>query len=296
VTILDELGQHLAPFAFEGIEFPARDISTSFGHDSAQHKGFGQRGADIETTGPKAEGVRVRAVLMNGLRGWTGPKLWPDQYQRLVRALKTTPEGLLTHPTRGVMTVHFDEGSEDIEVQNRRGLVLGLSFTEQNGESELLEMASATDDPGSAMLAAAADVDALAPTDASVTRSLLDETQSALDFIEAETRSFAEVVSTLDALAADVQTRFDDPAAAVVDAHPYRAALYAMQSATLAYRESALGDAPRTYVVPEESSLARIAAHPDVYGNASRQSDLARANRVPDPARVPAGTVLRVVT
>lgn len=295
MAILDELGQHLAPFAFEGIEFPAKDISTTFGHDSAKHAGYGQRGLDVETTGPKAETVKVRAVLMNDLRGWTGPKLFPEQYQRLLRALKTTPEGLLTHPTRGVMTVHFDDGSEEIEVQNRRGLVLSLSFTEQNGESELLEMASATNDPGSAMLATAADVDASKPSAASSTTSLVEETQAALDFLEAETRSFAQAVTTLDALATDVQTRLEDPAAASVDAHPYRAALYAMQSATRAYRESALGHAPRTYVVPEESSLARIAAHPDVYGDASRQSDLARNNHVPDPSYVPAGTVLMVV-
>lgn len=291
----DELGRNLAPFAYEGIEFPAEDVSTTFGHDSAQHKGFGQRGADIETTGPKAEGVRVRAVLMNGLRGWTGPKLWPDQYQRLVRALKTTPEGLLTHPTRGVMTVHFDEGSEEIKAPRRRGVSFTLTFTEQNGESELLEMAAATDDPASAMQTAAEDVDASKPEAAGATTALADEVQDALDFLEVSSRSFAEAVTRLDALAENVRARLDDPAAAAVDAHPYRAALYAVQAATVRYRETYVGAAPRTFTVPEESSLARIAARPDVYGDARRQSDLARANHVPDPSRVLAGTVLLVV-
>jgi len=291
----DELGRNLAPFAYEGIEFPAEDVSTTFGHDSAQHKGFGQRGADIETTGPKAEVVRVRVVMENGLRGWRGPKLWPDQYQRLARALKTTPEGLLTHPTRGVMTVHFDEGSEEIKAPRRRGVSFTLTFTEQNGESELLEMVSATSDPGPAMLAAAADADAVKPSGARASTPLTTEVENALDFLEASSRSFAEAVTTLDALARAVRTRIDDPAAAAVDAHPYRAALYAVQAATVRYRETYVGAAPRTFTVTEESSLARIAAHPDVYGDARRQSDLARANRVPDPSRVPAGTVLRVV-
>lgn len=295
MAIVDELGRNLAPFAYEGIEFPAEDVSTTFGHDSARHQGFGQRGADIETTGPKAETVKVRAVLHNGLRGWRGPKLFPDQYQRLMRALKSTPEGLLTHPTRGVMTVHFDDGSEEIKAPHRRGLSLTLTFTEQNGESELLEMASATDDPGSAMLAAAADVDTWKPTGARATTSLAADVQSALDFLEGATRSFAEAVTTLDALVAGVRARLDDPAATVVDAHPYRTALYAVQSATRTYRETYTGAAPRSYTVPEESSLARIAAHPDVYGDASRQVDLAQANHVPDPSRVPAGTVLQVV-
>lgn len=291
---VDELARYLAPFAFEGIEFPARDISTAFGHDSAKHSGYGERGADIETTGPKAKVVRVRAVLMNGLRGWTGPKLWPDQYQRLMRALETTPEGLLTHPTRGVMTVHFDDGSEDIEVQTRRGLIIGLSFTEQRGESELLEMASATADPGDAMLSAAAEADEAKPPAVEVATPLVDEVQSALAFLEGGVRAFAETATTLDALATEVRERVEDPAAAVVDAHPYRQALFAVQSALVTYRAQYVGG-QRTFVVTEESSLARVAAHPDVYGDAHRAPDLARANHVPDPSRVPAGTVLVVV-
>ena len=287
----DELAQTTAPFTYEGVEFPATEITTSFGHDSAQHKGFGTRGADIETTGPKPEVIRVKAVLLNGLRGWRGAPLYPDTYQRLLRALKSTPEGILSHPTRGAMVVHFDEGSEEIRPVERRGVYLTLSFTEQQGTAELLEMASVRADAGAEMLAAATTADAAKPDGLD---AILDDVEAALTYLEDTSRTFAEAVTTLDALSRGIEDRLADPSAAAVEMHPFRDAMWSLQTATLRYRERYTATTTRAYTVPEDAGLARIAASPDVYGDASRAPDLLAANTILDPSLVPAGTTLVV--
>ena len=292
MSLTDDLGRTLSTAAYDGVEFPAAGLTTEGGHDSAKHQGYGQRGADIETTGPQPEAVRCRAVMQNGLRGWSGPALYPTQYQRLLRALRSTPEGFLTHPTRGVMTVHVDHFSEVVSETSRRGVVLELAFTEQRGESDLLEMApptaSALDDAATAAAAA----DATRPAAVTVRTSLTEEVAAARGFVEAAGRTEAQARARVGALLAEVEARAADPAAAASSAHAYRAALTATLSAVLRYRASALAASGRTHVVLEEASLARIASDPRVFGDASRAAELARANVVLDPSRVPVGTVL----
>lgn len=295
MAITDDLGRALSVWAWEGIEFPGEDATTTFGHDSVQHKGFGQRGANVETTGPKPLVTRVRAVLVNGLRGWRGESLFPQTWERLTRSLASTPEGLLTHPTRGVFTAHFDEATEEIRVRERRGLSVSLSFTEQNGEADVLTFAPTDAAPAAAALASAQTADAARPTGARNTRSLADEVAAAVAFLDSTMRTSAEVTARFEGILASIETRIADPAAVVSTAHSFRSALYATRGAVLRYRRQYLGGGRRSYVTPVEASLAQIAADPAVYGDASRAVDLARANTVPDPSRVPANTRLVVV-
>ncbi len=287
----DDLAQTTAPFAYEGVEFPATDIATSFGHDSAQHKGYGTRGADIETTGPRPEVIRVTAVLVNGLRGWRGDPLYPVVYQRLLRALRERPEGFLTHPTRGALEVHFDEGSEVIRPVERRGVTITMTFTEQRGTAELLEMAAVRADAGAEMVAAAQTADAARPAEVDEIGPLV---QDVLTFCESASRTFAEAATRLDAVVRGVEARLADPAATAVEFHPYREALWSVQTATLRYRDEYTAGSTRTYVVPAATTLPEIAASPDVYGDPNRATDLLRANTILDPTLVPAGTTLVV--
>lgn len=293
---MDDLKRTLAPFAYEGVEFPGEDPSTTSGHDSARHQGFGTRGADIESTGRKAIGVRVKAVLVNGLRGWRGDPLYPDVYQRLLRALETTPIGLLSHPTRGVFTVHVDDIAEEIRAPQRRGVYLSLAFTEQGGAAGLPDLLRQPQgDPATTARAAAAVVDTTTPTGAAPKPSLLASLDAALGYLEAQSRTAAEAVTALDALLVDIRARLDDPAAAVVEAHPYRGALGAVRSAMLSYRARYTEASRRTLIVPETMSLARVASMPEAYGDPRRAADLLRANVIPDPSRIPAGTALVLV-
>lgn len=293
MTILDELGRTLAPAAFEGVEFPCAGLATDGGHDSAKHSGYGQRGADIETTGPQAASIRCRAVMMNGLRGWTGDvPLYPVQYQRLLRALQANPEGFFTHPSRGLMTVHVDRFSEVIAETTRQGVVLDLSFTEQRGISDSVEMAAA---PASALdeaATAAEAADAARPSTVRVSTTLASEVAAVRAFLEAAERTETQARGRLGSLLSRIETRIADPAAAVVSGHAYRVALASTRAAVLVYRDRALATSGRTFVVTEEVSLARIASDPRVFGDAARGAELARANLVLDPSRVPVGTVL----
>lgn len=288
----DEIGRNLSLCAYEGVMFPGVDIETSLGHDSARHQGYGLRGSDIETTGPKAVTVSMRAVMKNGLRGWTGPALFPDQYARLVRTLESTPEGLLTHPTRGLMLVHFDDAKEVINVRERRGVELTLSFTDQRGESELIDFAPTSTAPDVAMQSAAEEVDALAPTGAA---PLAPNIESTLSYLDASPRSYLDATARLDALVATVQSAMVAPSASSADAHEYRVALQSLLGATLAYRARYTTSGQRTVVVPVEMSLARFAALPEVFGDPRRAAELLRSNAITDPSRIPAGTRLTVV-
>ncbi len=288
----DEIGRNLSLCAYEGVLFPGADIETAIGHDSARHQGYGIRGADIETTGPKAVTVSMRAVMKNGLRGWTGPALFPDQYARLVRTLESTPEGYLTHPTRGLMLVHFDDAKELINVRERRGLELTLSFTEQRGESELIDFAPTSTAPDVAMQSAAAEADALAPAGSPSLAPSVDDT---LSYLDAAPRSYLDVTARLDALVRSTQAAMVTPGASSSDAHEYRVALHSLLGATLAFRARHTTSGQRVIVVPAEMSLARVAALPGVFGDPRRAAELLRSNAITDPSRIPAGTRLTVV-
>lgn len=290
----DDLRENLTRFAWNGIEFPGTDISTAFGHDLARHAGYGERGADFEPTGPKPEATRVRAVLQNGLRGWRGDKLFPTVYRRLVRELRRGAEGTLTHPTRGTFRAVFDDGTEEIKPLERQGVMLSLSFSEQRGSAGLFEGAArVVQEPGAAMLSAATTAVDAAPTAVVGAVTLVDDAGGFLAWAEDTSRTVAELTAGVDAFQSRVLAMLDDPAAAVIDAHPFRGAVWALSSATADYRARAI-PAARSVRVPTTMSLARVAALPEAYGDARRARDLARANTIPNPARVPAGTVLIV--
>ena len=73
--------------------------------------------------------------------------------------------------------------------------------------------------------------------------------------------------------------------------HDYRVALARTLAATLRYRDEYLGvSEPETLTLPETMGLARAAWL--AYGDPSRTAELAARNRIPDPAEIPAGTVL----
>lgn len=301
----DDLRRTLSAFSWEGIEFPGEDCSTTFGHDSAQHKGFGTRGADVETTGPKAKVVRVKAIFINGLRGWTGEDpLYPNTYQRLVAALEANPNGLLGHPTRGAFEAHFDEGTEEIRAPQRRGLTITLQFTEQAGSAELDNMEwTVVGQPADEVLAAAAVADAAVPSGLMATladvldgyASLREQAVDVLRVLDEAGDSYVAALSTLEEYGRDLKRLLDDPASTVVEANPFCVAINRTLAAVTRLREDFRGATARQYVVPSDAPLAMIAADPDVYGDASRAPELAAANVILTPWLVRAGTVLTVV-
>jgi len=292
--VTDQLKKHFARWSFEGVDFPATEHETEGGHDSATHSPY--LGAQqIETTGPRAYKTTVQVPLHSGV-AWP-EELFPTTYRRLIRAFEENPKGLLTHPTRGAFVAHVDSWKEVGRGERRDGLVLSVQFTEDAGQSEVLDFATGDQaDPGEAALARAAEADAEAPSGASASATVVASVTAALEYLEAADRTRLQATGTFDRLLADLGARLADSAASPAASHAYRYALERTRAAVFDYRERYLGNArPRTYVVPFPMSVAMIAAMPEVYGDARRGPDLLAANALRDPANVPAGTVLQVV-
>lgn len=290
---MSALSDSLSDWAWEGVVFPASETSVEWGHDSARHQGYRQRGADVETTGQKPRAVTVTIPLRNGIR-WTGPeRLYPETYLHLREALKT-PEGYLTHPTYGLMTAHVDSVRERIDPMRPDGLDLEVTFTEQRAESQELELTLARSaSPADAALSSAQQVDAegAAVDGRADTTSLAAAITEAFDYLDSAQRSSTEVASSLGELVADVESRLSDPAGMVSTAFEYRSALSRTRAALLDRRAQYLGsDAALTVTIAEDMSLARAAVV--AYGDASKASQLAGRNRIDDPTLIPAGTVL----
>lgn len=291
---VDALAEHLSPFSYEGVPFPASETTLSAGHDSAKHAGYRQRGADVETTGPKPKVIKVKVPLYNGLRGW--PEVaFPQTFERLTQALDGTPEGTLTHPTRGALTVHVDDWSEAFEGKTKDGLTLEITFTEQRGASRLVDFDLAAA-PADVAIAQAAAVEAAAAGLGLVDRFLgfVDDVTAVMDELASADATMTQAIATADALVRRCQEDADDPAFAASQFFPLRGALGATTAAVAARVEERRGDRPGTFRLPVAMSVAEVAAHPDVYGDAARMGDLLAVNVLADPSEIPAGTVLLV--
>ena len=88
---MSDLSRTLASWTYENVPFPATETRVEWGHDSAKHQGYGQRGTDIETTGQKPRVITATIPLRNGLR-WPGERLYPETYLKLREAFKTAAE------------------------------------------------------------------------------------------------------------------------------------------------------------------------------------------------------------
>lgn len=295
-----ELSRTLAPYAYEGVEFPGADTRVAWGHDSAKHQGYLQRGQVSETTGRRARVFTVKVPLRNGLR-WDGAKrLYPETYLDLREKLKVAL-GFLTHPTYGLVPVHLDDVQETLDPTRPDGLDLDLTFTEQDGDAQELELSltgpnASTPSEAAAARAEEADVAAAAlaaDNEGWTWASLAGEVSAALDYLEAEARSYADALSRFTGLADELRLRMADPVAATTEGHDLRVALTRCLAATEAHRAEYLGaEQPETVTLPEDMGLARAALY--AYGDPTRGADLAARNRIPDPALIPAGTELVV--
>lgn len=295
---MSDLSSTLAPYVYEGVEFPGTETRVAWGHDSAKHQGYLQRGQVSEPTGRRARVFTVRVPLRNGIR-WSGPKrLYPETYLDLREKLKVAL-GFLTHPTYGLVEVHLDDVVETIDPTRPDGLDLDLTFTEQDGDAQELELAltgpaASTPSEAAAARAEAADTAAaaLAATNEGWTwASLSSEVSDAFDHLQEAERPFTDAAATFGSLSDSIRARMVDPAAAGAEGHDLRVALSRCLASVEAYRAEYLGaEEPETVTLPEAMGLARAALF--AYGDPTRGADLAARNRIPDPTLIPAGAVL----
>lgn len=292
---IDLLQEHLLTFTLEGVSFPALDTSLSAGHDAARHKAYRQRGEDVEDTGPKAKTFRVKVPLYASVR-WPVRRLFPDVYRELVPVLEQGGDVQLIHPTRGLVTVHVDDWTETFEGRTKDGLTLEIVFGEQRGEAQRLRDFAPVRRPEVEATAAAVAAEEAAAELGLLARleGFADDVADVMDELAAADTALTQAVATADALIARCESIEEDPAFAASQAFPLRSAVGATRAAVAIRRAERAGDAPRTFRVPSAMSVTELAAHPSVYGDASRAADLLEVNAFADPSEIPAGTSVLV--
>jgi hypothetical protein len=304
----DDLSRWLVRTSYENVEFPAVDCTTTWGHDKSLNTGLLRDGADIETTGQRAKVVHMKIGFINTLREWPRD-LFPNRFRELIDVFEFAPIGTLKHPTRGDMVVHVDDVSEPIDGKVRNGVYLDVTFTERNADAlvnigggigDAWQVGFLPTDPPSAMNARATDADSLAvvaaPDPVARPLPILTVVFTAIQFLETARQPRSQALNMFNSLLSQIDSRMSLPSVTRIAGHDYRVAMEALRVATYAYQDSYLGtERPKTFVVPVTMSCARIAAHPAVYGDASKASLIRAANTLPDPMFVPQGTVITVL-
>jgi prophage DNA circulation protein len=290
-----DLIDYLAATSYEGERFPVVECMTRWGHDSAAHTRLGGQGADMQPTGEKPVTVQLRMAFVDGLvdNGIWPRDLWPAGFERTIELLRTRPQGTLSHPSRGPMTVQVGDVEEPIDAKVRNGVYLTVNFTQHLEDTGLnLQRPSAPAAAPTEATTQAAAADAIRPAGVpEISTTVTTE----LAAIEAAAAAFGAVTGAIDRIVSAAQSRLVYPLVMASAGYEYRAAIGALIVAAWKLKEF-YGTTlqPWKFTVPENMSLSRIAALPHVYGDPSKASVIRSANRISNPVVVPAGTVLLI--
>lgn len=287
------LKDQIVPAAFNGVEFPCAEVSSTRANESKAHKAWRVPGADIEHTGRGELKIKMRAVFLNGITGAWPADLYPGMHDRLESELLERPTGRLTHPRFGTIDAHFDSWSETIDPATQQGVFVELEFTESNA-SAFYPIAQADQEPASQMTEAAAAADTAVAAVTDKLPALSPVVSAQLDYLQSDTLAAGEAYGALAEVQTAAQTQLDSAYLAGAEAHDAREQVRAVLAASYAYAERYLTPKPqsRTYVVPTRMSLARAASL--IYGDPTKSTALRRANTLPDELFLPTGFVLVV--
>jgi prophage DNA circulation protein len=285
------LVRHIVRAAYDGLEFPTLEVSDENGHDFAKHEAWRVNGADIEHTGRKARSFSLKIALLTSFVGWPDD-LFPRLHDELEDKFSLSPQGTLTHPYYGQVSVQVVSWKRTFDPQVQQGVMLDVEFIERNA-SAYRSFANFDPEPGDALTDAAAAADAAAEAlGAANQEALTDLTQTQLEYLESEDRSSDEAYASLKKIQDAANANLVSEELVGIDGHDAREALRTVLARTWDYARTYLTprSQPRVYEVPQMMSLQRIAAL--VYGDPTRTEELRKANRIPDEAFVPQGTVL----
>ena len=290
--------------AYESIAFPLLSITTKGGHDSAKHTAYLVPGADIETTGRKAEVYELKIGLINDLQsdGDWDDDVFPGIFQRLIDTFKSKAKGTLSHPTRGNVRVHVDDWNEQLSPECLNGCYLDVTMTEDNGQSIVAVRGQNPSDtqsvnPSSAIEEKAASVDSLveqAVPDATIRPAKLQPTVTEkLTFLEDQPRGYTEAKGAMNAIYKAIDVVSDASVLEAIEGHDARVAARELRVQVELYEQAYLGTAElSTVIVQTAMSLARLAAF--LYKDITQTATLRGANSIIDEVMIPAGTVLVV--
>jgi len=310
----------LATASFGGVSFPVSSAKTPGGNDSAKHKSYGRRGADIEPLGQQEYSGTLSIPFINDLAGWEGVTLFPDRYLEFIAKVEASPIATLQHPSKGSFTAHADSWPEILVPETRNGVMIEFGWTEHNGEaSTSLDFGNATQQNtpqaatqqaaaadaaittvslGGSSAAAASVSIASSATSARLVGGLVPVSPGvvgALAFLEASPRSPGEILGAITAMLGPIQSNLASGALATPSAYPAVAALEQLQSTVYQLRERYMAgfSSARFYTTTMDMPAWQVAQV--MYGDAGKVTKLLSSNQIGDPLLIPSGTQLLIV-
>lgn len=299
----DDLSAFVQEASFEGIRFPVSRITTSGGHDLAEHTAYRRDGADVEACGRRAYQGSFDIPLVNApdLVARYGT-LYPDLLTTLVALFEGVPLGRFVHPTTGAMTIGLKRWEREDSPVMRNGVMLVVDYVEHSATAQLaLADGTVPTDPttGAVTRAVAADAACVAAGSGSTPMTSVVTTQVA--FLGAGARSYPEVLGALRAMLDLVTTnvawlaRLTPTALTMFDVHAAAVALEALRASLYALRDAYLPrpEAVRYYTTPRVMAAWEVAQN--VYNDMSKAGVIRAANSIADFSAIPAGRVLTIL-
>jgi hypothetical protein len=293
----DLFEQLLPACSFGGVgPLPVVEQETDGGHAFVEHEAYGRAGADLEPTGQKAYRGSVTFALFNGLRGFPSD-LWPDRYYDLLVKIEAGVDTFVHH-TKGSFQALLHDWKEKADPDHRDGVYLTVQWVEHNASAGKLlgtgegtpqtsterarDQAQTADDAAAQAGAKATGYTDVAP--------VVGAQLSALEALDQPTPQ--QIAAAFGAMLSPVAANLSLAALSLAAAHDAVVALEDLRATLVALQQRFLGNAASSssFTVPADMALWEVAVA--VYGAASRASLISGANRVPDPSRIRAGTVL----
>jgi prophage DNA circulation protein len=294
----DALRLVLLDASYEGVSFPVTEMPVEGGHAVAEHAAYGRDGVDVEHCGREAYRGSLTIPLLNGLKGYEGEDLYPGRFNELLDKFEKVPQGSLTHPLLGVLTVQIKSWKPAPDAAVRNGIALSVDWIEHNASvfrvtgtaGELPQ--DATQSVSAASEAADAEMAAVA-SDATPTAPV---TATALATAEAPGARPSDITAAMRSVVQVVEANLALPSLRTVAAANAIAALDRLRSRAYEYRDSRLVGLRRAnrIVIARTMALWEIALQ--TYGDARRTEELLAANpRIAiDPMFVPQGLSITV--
>ena len=278
----DDFGSRHLEASYEDIEFPTDDVEVQGGHDFAAHSMYGQDGVDHEHTGGKPNSGMIRALLFNDI-GYGD--IWPSRFYSLVRKMQSKPIGKLIHPIYGEMRVAILDWTVKSSAKIRSGFTIDIVWrqdrtNEFDGVAGFTSSQNRGDVPGAISNAAAA-------SDAYAT--VLDGPDG-YQPVSPSVDTALTIIDDPDSLYQDVVTAFRDTESILsnnielagndASYHQLSVALEMLNSSfsRMFSRFVPSSRTPLIYVAKSNMTLFDVAL--EVYGDASRVSDIYRANSI----------------
>lgn len=284
--------------AFDGIEFPVREVEVIGGIRDHVHEYPHSPGGAPEKLGRKLYEIHYTAPFLNTFKSY--PNLWPTNLAFLRQSFEQQVTADLVIPTIGTIRAYCMSWRERTDLpSNRSGVIVDLTFREDQSTEfltiELITTTAANLTNTGANLLAAMQLEEF-------TKELNAGQKSLFASIQASANAITAVADTADAYANLVQAKAAGLASLCAQADATVSALNnpahfrvleAMQAvwgqATALERDALKLARPRIpYTTPITMSVSQISTA--IYGDTSQASRLMTTNAFANPFAVPANT------